>query len=51
VRNAIQALQELATSNTAMTTRYPYPLPAHSNPNLPDKCSTVVLSAQLVTST
>lgn len=43
MRNAIQALQELATSNTAMTTRYPYPLPAHSNPNLPDKCNTVVL--------
>nr|CAD7448638.1 unnamed protein product [Timema bartmani] len=36
VRNAIQALQELATSNTTMATRYPYPLPAHSNPNLPD---------------
>ena len=36
VRNAVQALQELATSSTAMGTRYPYPLPAHSNPNLPD---------------
>nr|CAD7197040.1 unnamed protein product [Timema douglasi] len=36
VRNAIQALQELATSNTTMATRYPYPVPAHSNPNLPD---------------
>ena len=26
-----------------MATRYPYPLPAHSNPNLPDKGSTVLL--------
>ncbi|XP_069673245.1 voltage-gated delayed rectifier potassium channel KCNH8 isoform X2 [Periplaneta americana] len=47
VRNAIQALQELATSNTAMGTRYPYPLPAHSNPNLPDNslkhCNMVML--------
>ncbi|XP_039292753.1 potassium voltage-gated channel subfamily H member 8 isoform X2 [Nilaparvata lugens] len=36
VQNAIQALQELATtSNTVVTSRYPFPLPAHSNPNLP----------------
>lgn len=36
VRNAINALQELATtSNTvANTNRFPFPLPAHSNPNL-----------------
>jgi hypothetical protein len=47
VRNAIQALQELATSNTGMGARYPHPLPAHSNPNLPDNsqkhCNVVVL--------
>ena len=47
VRNAVQALQELATSTTAMGTRYPYPLPAHSNPNLPDSsvkhCNMVML--------
>jgi hypothetical protein len=47
VRNAIQALQELATSNTATGTRYPHPLPAHSNPNLPDNslkhCNVVML--------
>lgn len=36
VRNALQALQGLAASNTAMGTLYPYSLPAHSNPNLPD---------------
>ncbi|KAI5720578.1 hypothetical protein M8J77_009037 [Diaphorina citri] len=36
VRNAIQALQELATtSSNVASNRYPYPLPAHSNPNLP----------------
>ncbi|RZF48288.1 hypothetical protein LSTR_LSTR014494 [Laodelphax striatellus] len=36
VQNAIVALQELATtSNTVVTSRYPFPLPAHSNPNLP----------------
>lgn len=34
VRNAIQALQELATTSNTVA-RYPYPLPAHSNPNLP----------------
>uniref|UniRef100_A0A1B6DT39 Potassium voltage-gated channel subfamily H member 8 n=1 Tax=Clastoptera arizonana TaxID=38151 RepID=A0A1B6DT39_9HEMI len=34
VRNAIQALQELATTSCTVA-RYPYPLPAHSNPNLP----------------
>lgn len=47
MRNAIQALQELATSNTAIGTRYPHPLPAHSNPNIPDNslkhCNTVML--------
>jgi len=47
VRNAVQVLQELATSGTAMGTRYPYPLPAHSNPNLPDSslkhCNMVML--------
>jgi hypothetical protein len=47
VRNAIQVLQELATSNSAMATRYPYPLPAHSNPNLPDnslkQCNVMML--------
>jgi len=47
VRNAVQALQELATSSTVMGTRYPYPLPAHSNPNLPDNslkhCNAVML--------
>ncbi|KAG8298896.1 Potassium voltage-gated channel sub H member 4 [Homalodisca vitripennis] len=36
VRNAINALQELATtSNTVANNRFPFPLPAHSNPNLP----------------
>lgn len=36
VQNAIQALQELeTTSNNVVSNRYPYPLPAHSNPNLP----------------
>lgn len=36
VQNAIQALQELATTSTNVVShRYPYPLPAHSNPNLP----------------
>lgn len=48
VRNAVQALQEFATSGTAMGTRYPYPLPAHSNPNLPDNslrhCNIVMLT-------
>jgi hypothetical protein len=48
VRNAVQALQELATSGTAIGTRYPYPLPAHSNPNLPDNslkhCNMVMLT-------
>ncbi|XP_063239033.1 potassium voltage-gated channel subfamily H member 8 [Bacillus rossius redtenbacheri] len=39
VRNAIQALQELASSNSAMSARYPYPLPVHSNPSLPDSSS------------
>ncbi|XP_024084659.1 potassium voltage-gated channel subfamily H member 8 isoform X3 [Cimex lectularius] len=34
VRNAIHALQELSATSTAAS-RYPYPLPAHSNPNLP----------------
>ncbi|BES95559.1 PAC [Nesidiocoris tenuis] len=34
VRNAIHALQELSATSSAAT-RYPYPLPAHSNPNLP----------------
>ncbi|XP_021927519.1 potassium voltage-gated channel subfamily H member 8 isoform X4 [Zootermopsis nevadensis] len=47
VRNAIQALQGLATSNSAMATRYPYSIPAHSNPNLPDnslnQCNMVML--------
>jgi hypothetical protein len=47
VRNAVQALQEFATSSTVMGTRYPYPLPAHSNPNLPDNslkhCNMVML--------
>ncbi|CAA9997821.1 unnamed protein product, partial [Nesidiocoris tenuis] len=32
--NAIHALQELSATSSAAT-RYPYPLPAHSNPNLP----------------
>jgi hypothetical protein len=36
VRNAIHALQELATTSSCVAaSRYPYPLPAHSNPNLP----------------
>ena len=47
VRNAVQALQELATSSSVMGTRFPYPLPAHSNPNLPDSslkhCNMVML--------
>ncbi|VVC26503.1 Hypothetical protein CINCED_3A022052 [Cinara cedri] len=34
VKNAIQALQELAT--TSSNVRYPYSLPARSNPDLPD---------------
>ncbi|XP_025406127.1 potassium voltage-gated channel subfamily H member 8 isoform X3 [Sipha flava] len=34
VKNAIQALQELATTST--NARYPYPLPARSNPDLPE---------------
>ncbi|XP_049859060.1 potassium voltage-gated channel subfamily H member 8 isoform X2 [Schistocerca gregaria] len=38
VRNAIQALQELASSSSTVATRYPHPLPAHSNPNLPYNC-------------
>lgn len=36
VRNAINALQELATTtNTVASNRFPFPLPAHSNPNIP----------------
>ena len=36
MRNAIHALQELATTSSHVaSTRYPYPVPAHSNPNLP----------------
>lgn len=36
MRNAINALQELATTtNSVANNRYPFPLPAHSNPNLP----------------
>lgn len=35
VRNAINALQELATTtNTVASNRFPFPLPAHSNPNI-----------------
>lgn len=34
VKNTIQALQELATTRT--NARYPYPLPARSNPDLPE---------------
>ncbi|KAF0769867.1 potassium voltage-gated channel subfamily H member 8 isoform X2 [Aphis craccivora] len=34
VKNAIQALQELATTSSSV--RYPYPLPARSNPDLPE---------------
>lgn len=36
MRNAIHALQELATTSSHVaSTRFPYPAPAHSNPNLP----------------
>ncbi|XP_050537378.1 potassium voltage-gated channel subfamily H member 8 isoform X2 [Daktulosphaira vitifoliae] len=35
VKNAIQALQELATTSTNAS-RYPYPVPARSNPDLPE---------------
>lgn len=37
VRNAINALQELATTTNTVATsnRFPFPLPAHSNPNIP----------------
>ncbi|XP_018909518.1 voltage-gated delayed rectifier potassium channel KCNH8 isoform X2 [Bemisia tabaci] len=35
VKNAIHALQELATTSShVVSSRYPFPLPAHSNPNI-----------------